>query len=91
MLRNLPWTATKEEVTATVKALVQFERLDLPLNLDGRNRGFAFITFASEDEKQKAATALATLELGGRKLAVNEAEDRPRSPRRNPSGEPGQN
>ena len=72
MMRNLPWAASKDEVINAVKAIVPFEKLDLPVNLDGRNRGFAFVTFGTEAEKDKATTALAALEIGGRKVSVHE-------------------
>ena len=96
MLRNFPWAASKDEIATSIKALTPFEKLDLPINLDGRNRGFAFLTFASEAEKVKAEAALATFEFGGRKIVVHEAIDKPRGERvnfqrRTPSGEPKQN
>ena len=37
----------------------------------GRPRGFAFITMSSEEEAQKAITALNGKELAGRALTVN--------------------
>lgn len=48
----------------------------------GRPRGFAFVTMSTDAEAQAAASALNGLDLGGRKITVNEArpkEDRPRS------------
>jgi len=40
----------------------------------GRSKGFAFVTYASDDEGQKALDANGT-ELDGRKLNVNTAKD----------------
>lgn len=81
MMRNLPWAASKDEVTNAVKALVNFEKLDLPVNLDGRNRGFGFVTFATEADKDKASATLAALEIGGRKVSVHEYVETPRGER----------
>lgn len=48
----------------------------------GRSKGFGFVEMETEEEAQKAITALNGAEFGGRKLIVNVArpkEDRPRS------------
>jgi cold-inducible RNA-binding protein len=46
----------------------------------GRSRGFAFVDMASEADAQAAIKAMNGVELDGRALRVNEAEDRkPRS------------
>ncbi len=42
----------------------------------GRSRGFAFVEMESEDDAQAAITAMNGVELGGRNLRVNEAEER---------------
>lgn len=47
----------------------------------GRPRGFAFVTMSTDAEAQAAASAMNGVELGGRKITVNEArpkEERPR-------------
>lgn len=44
----------------------------------GRPRGFAFVEFSSNDEAEAAIEKFNEHELGGRKLRVNAAEDRPR-------------
>ncbi len=44
----------------------------------GRPRGFAFVEFASEAEAAEAIRMFNGRELGGRKLNVNAADDRPR-------------
>jgi RNA recognition motif-containing protein len=46
----------------------------------GRPRGFAFVEFASEEAAAEAVRRFGTLELGGRRLRISLAEDRP--PRR---------
>ena len=72
MMRNLPWTASKDEITSAIQAVTPFEKLELPINLDGRNRGFGFLVFATEADKDKATIALETLEISGRKVSVQE-------------------
>ena len=44
----------------------------------GRPRGFAFVEYSSQDEAEEAIKQFSEYELGGRKLRVNLAEDRPR-------------
>jgi len=46
----------------------------------GRPRGFAFATFSSEAEAGKAITLFNQRDVGGRRLNVNQAEERPRRP-----------
>jgi len=43
----------------------------------GRPRGFAFVEFSSEAEAQAAIEQFNDYELGGRKIRINAAEDRP--------------
>jgi len=43
---------------------------------NGRSRGFAFVTMATQESAQAAIQALAGKELGGRALTVNEARPR---------------
>lgn len=46
----------------------------------GRSRGFAFVEMGSDEEAQAAITAMDGVELDGRPLRVNEAQERqPRS------------
>ncbi len=44
----------------------------------GRPRGFAFVEFSSDAEAAAAIQLFHDREVGGRKLTVNAAEDRPR-------------
>ncbi|MCW5890006.1 MAG: RNA-binding protein [bacterium] len=43
----------------------------------GRSRGFGFVTMGSDRDAQAAITALDGQELGGRRLRVSEAMERP--------------
>lgn len=46
----------------------------------GRPRGFAFATFSTEQEAQEAIRLFNQRDVGGRRLNVNQAEERPRRP-----------
>jgi RNA recognition motif-containing protein len=41
----------------------------------GKPRGFAFVTYASEEEGRKAMEEISGLKLGGRELRADEAEE----------------
>lgn len=45
----------------------------------GKLRGFAFITFASQEQGMKAMETVNSLKLGGRELRADEAVDRDRN------------
>lgn len=53
----------------------------------GRSRGFGFVEMSSDDEARAAITALAEVDIDGRRLTVNEA--RPRTERRPSEGRGG--
>lgn len=44
----------------------------------GRSRGFGFVTFDDPEEAHAAISALDGSDLDGRKIKVNEAQERPR-------------
>ncbi|MBI5851251.1 MAG: RNA-binding protein [Planctomycetes bacterium] len=46
----------------------------------GRSRGFAFVEFATDEEAAAAITAMNGVEIDGRPMRVNEAQDRPARP-----------
>jgi cold-inducible RNA-binding protein len=46
----------------------------------GRPRGFAFVTFGTAEESQRAAEKMNGFELGGRALTVNEAKPKESMP-----------
>ncbi|HEY8518224.1 MAG TPA: hypothetical protein VIS07_22155 [Candidatus Binatia bacterium] len=83
---NLSFSATEEELTSlfsevgpVVKARIGTDRET------GRSRGFAFVEFASEEACAAAIQKLNGHEMGGRRLRVNDADDKP-PPR--PAGAP---
>lgn len=52
----------------------------------GRSRGFGFVTFATEEDAQKALS-MDGKDLGGRSISVSFAQDKPRSDRGGSGGE----
>lgn len=85
---NLSFSATEEELTTlfsevgpVVKARIGTDRET------GRSRGFAFVEFANDEACAAAIERLNGHEMGGRRLRVNDADDKP-PPR--PAGGPPQ-
>lgn len=75
---NLSFSATEDELTAlfsevgpVVKARIGTDRET------GRSRGFAFVEFANDDACAAAIERLNGHEMGGRRLRVNDADDKP--------------
>jgi nucleolin len=82
---NLPYDASVEEVQLLVNGAVPdgVVRVHLPMDADGRKRGFGFVTMASAEVAKTAADALRAADLRGRRLVVNLAHpkgDRPARP-----------
>jgi cold-inducible RNA-binding protein len=78
---NLSYQTTAEELTQVLSEAGQVVDVYIPTDrVTGRPRGFAFATFSSEVEAGKAITLFNQREVGGRRLNVNQAEERPRRP-----------
>ncbi len=74
---NLSYETTDQEVMDLLKEFEPILEFHRPLNREtGQPRGFAFATLKDEETGQAAITKLESTELGGRKLAAKEAEDR---------------
>ena len=88
---NLSFNTTENDLHDAFAAHGSVVEANLMLDrMSGRSRGFAFVTYASLEEAQKAIEAMHGKELDGRALTVNIArpkEERPsggrdRGPRR---------
>jgi len=81
---NLPYDATQEEVQLLVNGAVAegVVRVHLPMDPDGRKRGFGFVTMASAEAAKTAADTLRTADLRGRRLVVNLAHPKGERPAR---------
>ena len=76
---NLHYETTKEELAALLSAAGSIVDLHLPSDREtGRPRGFAFVGFATEAEAAEAVRRFNQVEVRGRKLNVNAADERPR-------------
>ncbi|KAJ5929861.1 Nucleotide-binding alpha-beta plait [Penicillium verhagenii] len=87
---NLSWNTTTdslkqafEQFGQVVDAIVMTDRET------GRSRGFAFVTFSSEEEATAAQNAMNEQDLDGRRIRVNVAEARPPRSNYNGGGAPG--
>jgi RNA recognition motif-containing protein len=70
---NLPYDASQEELEGTLRGagVDAFTRVHLPVDADGRRRGFGFVTMASADAAKAAVELLRGVALRGRPLVVN--------------------
>jgi RNA recognition motif-containing protein len=85
---NLPYDATVEEVQTLVNTAVpdSVVRVHLPMDADGRKRGFGFVTMASADAAKTAEAALRSADLRARRLVVNLAHPKGERPARPEGG-----
>jgi nucleolin len=85
---NLPYDASVEEVQLLVNGAVPdgVVRVHLPMDADGRKRGFGFVTMASAEVAKTAADALRAADLRGRRLVVNLAHPKGERPARPEGG-----
>ena len=73
---NLAFSTTKEELEAAFSAHGNVVEVKIPVDRDtGRVRGFAFVTFETQQEAEKAL-ALDGTDLNGRPIRVNVAQEK---------------
>ena len=80
---NLPYDCTVQEVETLIHAVVgegQVQRVHLPMDQDGRKRGFGFVTMASSESAKTASEQLKSADLRGRRLVVNIAHPKGERP-----------
>ncbi len=76
---SLAWATTSESLEQAFSEFGQIEEAKVIFDREtNRSRGFGFVTFASEEDAQKAMESMNGAELDGRNLRVNIAEDKPR-------------
>jgi nucleolin len=85
---NLPYDATQQEVQTLVNGVAPdgVVRVHLPMDADGRKRGFGFVTMASAEAAKTAADQLRSADLRGRRLIVNLAHPKGERPPRPEGG-----
>ena len=75
---NLNFSTSEDELRQLFEAYGQVDRVSIMTDRDtGRSRGFGFVEMASNDDGEKAITALNGSQIGGRTLNVNEARPKP--------------
>jgi RNA recognition motif-containing protein len=81
---NLPYDATQEEIDALLRnaGAESPVRVYLPLDQDGRKRGFGFVTMSSAEAANAALEALKGADLRGRRLIINIAHPKGERPAR---------
>jgi nucleolin len=85
---NLPYDATQQEVQTLIHGVApdSVVRVHLPMDADGRKRGFGFVTMASPETAKTAADLLRSADLRGRRLVVNLAHPKGERPPRPEGG-----
>ena len=77
---NLSFNTNEDELRQLFEPFGQVDRVSIMTDRDtGRSRGFGFVEMASNEDGEKAITALNGSQVGGRTLNVNEA--RPKTER----------
>jgi len=88
---NLPYDTTEQEVDEFIKSKGGgiVSRVNLPMDPEGRRRGFGFVTMESAEAAQKTLEVLRTADMRGRRLVVNIAHPKgERPPLRDGAGPP---
>ena len=71
---NLPYDTTDQDLQTLFAGVGNVESVNLIRDMaTGRARGFAFVEMATDEDAQKAISALNDHDMGGRNLTVNEA------------------
>ncbi|MCL2778440.1 MAG: hypothetical protein FWD73_10590 [Polyangiaceae bacterium] len=86
---NLPYDCAQPELEALINSVVGegcVVRVHLPMDPDGRKRGFGFVTMASAESARTAAEQLKSADLRGRRLIVNIAHPKGERPSREREG-----
>ena len=82
---NLPWSVNEQSLKDMFSPFGEItEAIVISDRYTGRSKGFGFVTFANEDDAEKAIAEMAEKEIEGRKIMVNVA--RPREERSNQRG-----
>jgi nucleolin len=81
---NLPYDASVEEIESLIGSTGAgpVVRVHLPMDPDGRKRGFGFVTMASAEAAKAAIDALRGVDVRGRRLVVNLAHPKGERPPR---------
>lgn len=71
---NLPWSVTSESLHSLFAPFGEItEAIVIRDRMSGRSKGFGFVTFATEEDAQKAVEAMHEKDMEGRAIVVNVA------------------
>eukprot|EP01090_Pellita_catalonica_P001260 TRINITY_DN10962_c0_g2_i1.p1 TRINITY_DN10962_c0_g2~~TRINITY_DN10962_c0_g2_i1.p1 ORF type:complete len:380 (+),score=68.17 TRINITY_DN10962_c0_g2_i1:756-1895(+) len=70
LVKNVAFEATKKDLRALFSNFAEVKSVRLPQNMQGRNRGFAFVEFVSKQEARNALDKLQDTHLYGRHLVL---------------------
>jgi hypothetical protein len=79
----LPYDITTQEVEVLINGVCgdgSVVRVHLPMDPDGRKRGFGFVTMSSSETAKTASEQLKTVDMRGRRLVVNIAHPKGERP-----------
>ncbi len=75
---NLSFTTTEQELSQVLSGAGRVVRVHIGTDREtGRSRGFAFVEYGTDTEAADAIRRFDGHDLGGRRLRVNDADDRP--------------
>jgi len=84
---NLPYSATESDLVTHFSRIGAVKEAKIIFNkLDNRPRGIAFVTMTNEGDATRAIVELNNSDIGGRRIVVNEAHERPPTRRGPPMG-----
>ncbi|NOY27653.1 MAG: RNA-binding protein, partial [Oligoflexia bacterium] len=76
---GLAWATSDEGLREAFETFGEVTEAKVILDRDtGRSRGFGFVGFTDDEAAAKAIAAMDGTDLDGRRIRVNEAEERPR-------------
>ncbi len=72
---NLPWSVDDKKLKELFSEFGEVsEAVVIKDKYNGRSKGFGFVTFANEEDAQKAISEMNEKEIDGRAIKVNEAK-----------------
>ena len=75
---GLAWTTDEHSLRSAFERFGTLSEATVVLDREtGRSRGFGFVTFDDDSAAMQASREMNDQELDGRRLTVNEAQDRP--------------
>ena len=78
---NLPYQTTQDDLRAQFEQYGAVESVNIIQDREtGRSKGFGFVVMPDSTGAQKAIDALNDVDMGGRKMKVNEARPRTDAP-----------